>query len=563
MKNNSFLRKIIYIVIMGVLLIPLSLISRPASRSGSGDKSKSSAGGKLAQMREEYNLSQAKMMDIDPASETMKLATLGLRGVAVNLLWMKAIDFKKKENWDELDATLQALIKVQPNFVKVWEFQAHNLSYNISMEFDDYEYRYHWVKKGIEFLKEGIPYNRHDHRMTDNLGFFTGMKIGRSDEKNSFRRMFRSDDQFHEKMSDYIEPDTYDTREYGYDNWKMAYMWYQRSLDMVEAGDPKYTGDALFYMRRPAQLRNQAMSLQEEFRTDEIIQEIWRDAFNEWVDYGSRQIVNTRGVMVTMESLIDYSNRIEQLRKDLDSLAPPGTRDELMKQIKDSLDITPEQQLVLDTPPEQRTDEEAAMATGLQARMFEQDRVIDFKVMLAANEDNRLPGKRLVEKILELQEQIHSIQQQNGVTNYQYWRERTATEASEQSISARQVMHDAQEMARRSIFDDEYLYDYKTKEKTIVRKGAITLYEEAFELWRRVFEEFPAIQEGDLGDRIAEQIQQYKEMLDISGLEWKDDFPLQTFVDLRAEHNSGDKLPTSQDLEERRLDRQESEEANK
>jgi len=58
----------------------------------------------------------------------------------------------------------QALTKIQPSFVKVWEHQAHNLSYNISMEFDDYEYRYQWVKKGIGFLKQGIPHNKRDHR---------------------------------------------------------------------------------------------------------------------------------------------------------------------------------------------------------------------------------------------------------------------------------------------------------------------------------------------------------------------------------------------------------------
>ena len=202
--------------------------------------------------------------------------------------------------------------------------------------------------------------------------------------------MFRRDRQFHDGMSNYIEPDSYDTREYGPDNWKMAYMWYDRSRNMVESGDPKFTGDALFYMRRPAQLRNQANSLQSEFRSDEIIQEIWRQAYDEWLDYGNRQIVNTRGVMVTMEGMIDYSNRIEKLREELDSFAPPGTRDELMKDIKAELEITPEQQLILDTPPEQRTDEEASMATALQARMFEQDKVIDFKVMLAADEADRL-----------------------------------------------------------------------------------------------------------------------------------------------------------------------------
>ena len=135
MKNKSFVRKIMYLVIIGALVIPLSLISRPASQGTQRDDE----GGKLAQLRTEYNLSQANLMEIDPASETMKLATLGLRGVAVNALWMQAMEHRKRENWDGLASTLQALIKVQPNFVKVWEYQAHNLSYNISMEFDDYE----------------------------------------------------------------------------------------------------------------------------------------------------------------------------------------------------------------------------------------------------------------------------------------------------------------------------------------------------------------------------------------------------------------------------------------
>ena len=155
MSNLSpFVRKIIYLVAIVVLLIPMSLVSRPGQVSETG---KDNAGGKLARLRQEHKLSQAQLSEIDPASETMKLASLGLRGGAVNMLWMKAIDYKKKENYDQLAATLEALTKIQPSFVKVWEYQAHNLAYNVSMEFDDYEYRYHWVKKGLDFLKRGVP----------------------------------------------------------------------------------------------------------------------------------------------------------------------------------------------------------------------------------------------------------------------------------------------------------------------------------------------------------------------------------------------------------------------
>ena len=104
---SPFLRKIIYLVVIVALLIPMSLISRPAQRAENVEDSNS--GGKLSQLRDEHSLSQAQLSEIDPASETMKLASLGLRGVAVNLLWLQAIEHKKTENYDQLAATLEAL----------------------------------------------------------------------------------------------------------------------------------------------------------------------------------------------------------------------------------------------------------------------------------------------------------------------------------------------------------------------------------------------------------------------------------------------------------------------
>jgi hypothetical protein len=111
----------------------------------------------LAQLRTQYNLGQSDLGEIDPASEAMKLATMGLRPVAVITLWEKANEYKMKEDWDNLSATLNQIIKLQPNFITVWEFQSHNLAYNVSVEFDDYRQRYHWVKRGISFLDRRNP----------------------------------------------------------------------------------------------------------------------------------------------------------------------------------------------------------------------------------------------------------------------------------------------------------------------------------------------------------------------------------------------------------------------
>ena len=71
----------------------------------------------------------------------------------MNLLWEKANDYKKVEDWTNLTATLEQLAKLQPNFITFWKFQAWNLTYNVSVEFDDYHDRYYYVRRGIEFLQ--------------------------------------------------------------------------------------------------------------------------------------------------------------------------------------------------------------------------------------------------------------------------------------------------------------------------------------------------------------------------------------------------------------------------
>ena len=75
-ERKTLVRKLIYGGLILVLFIPLSMMSQPAT--------KDAAGGVLAQERKAHKLSQAELGDIDPSSATMKLATMGLGGVAVN-----------------------------------------------------------------------------------------------------------------------------------------------------------------------------------------------------------------------------------------------------------------------------------------------------------------------------------------------------------------------------------------------------------------------------------------------------------------------------------------------
>jgi hypothetical protein len=548
--SSPFVRKIIYIALIGILLIPLSLVSRPETRNETGNIE--DAGGQLSQLREDYSLSQAKLSEIDPASETMKLASLGLRGVAVNILWMQAMEHKEKESYEKLASTLKALTKIQPNFVKVWEFQAHNLAYNVSMEFDDYEYRYQWVKKGLGFLKQGVPYNKTDHRMTDNLGLFTGQKMGKSDEKDSFRRMFRQDDEFHQEMSDMIDPDTYNTRNYGYDSWKMAYQWYDYSRKMVEEQSYRQrTSDMMFFSKRPAQLRNQGMSLQREYRTDEIIQEIWAQAHDEWLEYGQMPISNTLGITITMEGMEKNLAELENYRRQLDELVP-GVRKDLSNELLEQADIPPEAMAAWNVPFDDRTDEEIQLARKVNITLDSMDGNLDGRIASQAKPEDRIKANRLVSDIRNELREINTIDKDSGTVNYTFWKARTGAEASDIAARARQALYDAQEMRRKSIYDDEFDRDYKTKEVTITKRGAISLYEQTFERWAETLEMFPRLKDGPLGDELVRHMKDYQEMLTLTNREWPENHPLQALIDKRAAEGELDELPTTEELEEMR-----------
>src|SRR5690606_25422489 len=131
------------------------------------------------------------------------------------------------------------IAKLQPHYEKVWEHQAHNLSYNVSSEFDDYRQRYSWVKKGMNFLSEGVRKNRNAPRLVWHTGWFYGQKLGMSDEKQQFRELFRDDEPLHEELREEgIAVDSPEARgpDGRPDNWLVGRLWLNRGYDLVDSG---------------------------------------------------------------------------------------------------------------------------------------------------------------------------------------------------------------------------------------------------------------------------------------------------------------------------------------
>ena len=562
MTNRPLIRKIIYIALIGVLIYPLSLIALPETRNTDG--SIKNAGGVMSRLRDEHDLSQARLTEVDPASETMKLASLGLRGIAVNVLWSQATEQKKNGDYDGLKSTLQALTKIQPSFIRVWEYQAHNLAYNVSMEFDDYEYRYHWVKQGLTFLKGGIRYNKQDHRITDNLGFFTGNKFGKSDEKESFRRIFKNDAEFREEMSDRIDPEGYELREYGHDSWKMAYQWYNYSRNMVDSGvAKKRRSDIMFHLFRPSQIRNMGLALQSEHPTGSVIQEVWRDAYEAWQEYGEEELVNSLGVRIKLNGSIRIEDELTRLRSELDALVPEGTRNEFTEEILPNSRLTEEQQeeykILAELPADQFSSDQQQSWRFLSNLLKNELAQLDQRIAAEAGKENLVAATELVSEIARKQRELKTISRDHSTVNFPYWDSRTRTESENPTVVAQQALYDAEQKWKQSIYEDEFDYDYRTKKKTITREGAISLYNEAFEYWQPIMTANPRLIDNQLGDLLVEHIKEYQKMLDFTNREWPKDFAMQKFVDDRAQAGERDELPTTAMLTEFSDDEEEDE----
>ena len=504
-ERKTLVRKLIYGAFMVVLFVPLSMMSQPAT--------KESPGGVLARLRNENKLSQAELGDIDPSSATMKLATMGMGGVAVNLLWERANEYKKKEDWIALGATLEQIVKLQPHFYKVWDFQAHNLSYNISAEFDDYHDRYTYVIRGINFLKQGFEKNDSEPRLLNRIGWYIGQKIGRSDEYKQYRRLFREDwnNLFHAS-------DNPDRMEEERDNWLVAHEYHRRAEDLADTNRSRNiylkTTPLLFYSEAPKSLINYAESRQlegrfikPEERTD--TKRAWETASAEWREYGQRLLPTSFGVDIRLQDLEDQEKLAAELTEQIEAMLP-GVRERLRDQRIAKLPADARE--AVRTPYEHRTRDQIALAGEHEYKTtVTWDEVAD-----EAPADQRVEAKRLANALMRAEAQINAITTERSKVNYEYWRTRAEAESEELTLEARRLTYEAgAEMDRANV------------------DKAIPLYEEAWKKWREVIDRHPRmVGESVSADELVEDINRYKKALSFYGQKFPQPFILQDAIDV-------------------------------
>lgn len=559
-RMSPFVQKVVYICLIVGLLIPLSFIARPATHRG--ESGARDSGGQLAMLRDQFNLAQAKLGEVDPASETMKLMSLGFRSVAATSLWLNAIDAQVVKDWDRFAASLNTLIKIQPNFHRVWEYQAHNMAYNTSVEFDDYEQRYAWVKKGLDLLRQGLTYNQRDHRFTDWLGKYTGQKIGRSDEKVEFRQLFRHDNDYHASLDNVFDRDSYDAGQYGKDNWLLAYQWFNLSLDMVEKGvrgekAVLRTKPIMFYMNRPAQRRNHVISLQSEFPPEESFKFKWQLAYDEWYQYGDRELETSLNLPVTLNGMVKAEMELRKYREDLDKLAP-GVRARFMAKIEEQVSIPADVKRMMALDWDLLDEYQKIAVREAQVKIEQADQTIDFRVKEAVPAKDKEKAEDLYLKISEAFIRIRKIDRDRMTINYPFWQQRTLVEMSDGALEAHQSFYDAHQKNKDAIYEDYVPLDPETNLPVIdpatsqpkTERGSISEFNAGFQFWADAARVHPSLSNSALFDIMLEDAGLIREMVDALGKPWPKNFPFQDYVDQNPGIAQQYGLPSSAELEQ-------------
>jgi hypothetical protein len=118
------------------------------------------------------------------APPSLAFATVAMgafRGLVVDILWIRADRLKQEGQYFDAKQLAEWITTLQPRFPDVWDFQAWNMAYNISVAMPNTqpEERWRWVRNGMELLRDkGIPMNPHSIMLYRSLAWIFHHKIG-------------------------------------------------------------------------------------------------------------------------------------------------------------------------------------------------------------------------------------------------------------------------------------------------------------------------------------------------------------------------------------------------
>lgn len=284
-KLTSQQRKLVYLIGIVLLLIPVIMLGQP---SGGMVDGKEKPGGALTELRNKYDLGENDLGAVDASGAAINLVLLGMRGVAVNLLWIELDKQRDMKRWYEMEATTESIVRLQPHYEKVWDINGWNLAYNTSAEWDAVPDRYRWVKKGAKLLMRGVQRNQQATELYYRTAKVIDHKIGMADESVDYRKYFVNDPapEFKGGVDPEINPE-------GKDNYLVAKVWYQDSI-VHDEKRAQHILDRSLFLGSPGHCQlSYAQALQKEGKFGEETRAAWEMARRDWTEDYGRKVIHT------------------------------------------------------------------------------------------------------------------------------------------------------------------------------------------------------------------------------------------------------------------------------
>jgi hypothetical protein len=497
MNKNSLFRKIAYVAAIVLLLGPLFAMGRPKS-------------GMIGQLRSKYKMGESNLGELDPTSESMRLGTLGMKGIAATILWIRADYYKEEKYFDRFSATLNQISKLQPHFISVWQHQAHNLSYNVAPEFEDYRQRYEWIKKGVDYLIRGTKVNDRKPILQYDLGHYLGNKLGKADEHVYYRVLYSKDQEFHTYFRDQglvgIETTALDYNQKP-DNWLTGKLWFDQAVALYEAGAAIKKSPHLLMSYSPLWQMYYGEAIESEGILDQRAGFAWKQGGTEWANFGTKSLYQFRQVAdLTLLSRKETYAEMETLQKQFDELAVDAKpkADQLIRK-----GVPADMLKRLEIPEQERSDEDRTFIADLERKLVPNMQQIAAQLPPST----QLQGLEIARKLLFLKDFVREIDSYRSQVNYDYWETRAKAEQREDMLEARSMTFQA----------DQMINEARVAE-------AIEAYEKAWKLWRKIFNRFPSMMDQEVGDDVVKSVGRYKRLMDE---ELDDKFILHDFLEFR------------------------------
>jgi hypothetical protein len=125
----------------------------------------------------------------------------GFRGLATDLLWIRAVNLSAGGDYAEMLALTEVIARLQPHQISVPLFQSWTLAYNISTVEASPERRWLWIKSALNLLKESIRKNPDNYDLHFQIAFIYFHRVNW--EKYFQKRVLEEEGRSHNDLAIY------------------------------------------------------------------------------------------------------------------------------------------------------------------------------------------------------------------------------------------------------------------------------------------------------------------------------------------------------------------------